>query len=87
MAKKNNYRPIQPKIEPKIEPKVEPKVEPKSDIYEATTDVFVRESPNLSSRSISINKKGKKVEIDSIENGWLKLKSGGYSKAEYYTKL
>lgn len=79
MAKKNNYRHIQPKIEPKIEPK--------NDTYKAITNVCVRELPDFSSRTILINEKGKLVEVEFVENGWLKLKNGGYSKAEYYTKL
>lgn len=53
-------------------------------IYKATCLVNVRKEPSLHAEVVRVNDVGAEVEVDAIENGWMRLTDGTYTMAEFY---
>lgn len=54
-------------------------------IYTATCLVNVRTEPSLNAPVVRVSEVGSEVEVDAIEDGWMRLVDGTYTMAEFWT--
>ena len=55
-------------------------------VYTATCLVNIRTEPSLDATVVRVSGVGDEVEVESIEDGWMKLTDGTYTMAEFWTK-
>ena len=56
------------------------------EIYTPTCLVNIRTEPSLDAPVVRVSRVGDKAEVESIEDGWMKLSDGTYTMAEFWTK-
>ena len=56
------------------------------EIYTPICPVNVRTEPSLDATVVRVSRVGDEVEVESIEDGWMKLTDGTYTMAEFWTK-
>ena len=54
-------------------------------VYTATCLVNVRSEPSLDAPVVRVSDVGSEVEVDDIEDGWMRLVDGTYTMAEFWT--
>ena len=54
-------------------------------IYTATCLVNVRTEPSMNAPVVRVSDVGSEVEVDAIEDGWMRLVDGTYTMAEFWT--
>ena len=59
--------------------------ETSKNIYTATCLVNVRTEPSLNAPVVRVSDVGSEVEVDAIEDGWMRLVDGTYTMAEFWT--
>lgn len=59
--------------------------ETSKNIYTATCLVNVRSEPSLNAPVVRVSDIGSEVEVDAIEDDWMRLVDGTYTMAEFWT--
>ena len=54
-------------------------------VYTATCRVNVRSEPSLNAPVVRVSDVGSEVEVDAIEDDWMRLVDGTYTMAEFWT--
>ena len=54
-------------------------------VYTATCLVNVRTEPSMTAPVVRVSDVGSEVEVDNIEDGWMRLADGTYTMAEFWT--
>ena len=54
-------------------------------VYAATCLVNIRSEPSLDAPVVRVSDVGSEVEVDDIEDGWMRLVDGTYTMAEFWT--
>ena len=54
-------------------------------VYTATCLVNVRTEPSMNAPVVRVSEVGSEVEVDAIEDGWMRLVDGTYTMAEFWT--
>ena len=56
------------------------------EVYTPICPVNVRTEPSLDAPVVRVGRVGDEAEVESIENGWMKLTDGTYTMAEFWSK-
>ena len=56
------------------------------EIYTPICPVNVRTEPSLEAPVVRVSRVGDEAEVESIEDGWMKLTDGTYTMAEFWAK-
>ena len=54
-------------------------------VYTATCLVNIRSEPSLNAPVVRVSDVGSEVEVDAIEDDWMRLVDGTYTMAEFWT--
>lgn len=73
-------------IEETVEAVEEIEVETEKKIYKARCLVNIRKEPSMEADVVRVSNFGDEVEVDAIENGWMRLTDGTYTMAEFWAE-